>query len=71
MKTRITFEQFFDKVAWLAITAIGVYASTQLRAMSDAVNTLTTNTAVLIERVGNQSGKLDNHEIRINDLENR
>jgi len=71
MNKRITFEQFFDKIAWLAITAIGVYASTQLRAMSDAVNTLTTNTAVLIERVGNQSGKIENHEIRIDELEKR
>jgi len=70
MNKRMTFEQFFDKMAWLIITGVGVYASTQLRTMSENISDLKTNTAVLIERVGTHSTKLDNHEGRINVLEN-
>jgi hypothetical protein len=45
------FVAYFDKLAWGAITAVCIFAATQLQKMSDSIIDLNKNLAVLISRM--------------------
>ena len=66
---RLTFDQFFDKVAWACLTAIALYAATQIKSMGDSVQSLNTNVAVVVATMNSQSKTLDSHDERIRILE--
>lgn len=65
------FDSFFDKLAWGAITAIGLYAATLLKDMGASINNLNTNNAVFIERMNTTAENLRDHDTRIKELESK
>lgn len=58
------FGKFFDKLAWAALTCIALYASSQLSKMSDSVQALNTNIAVIVT-------KMEGYEIQSNEIKGR
>lgn len=65
------FREVFDRVAWAAITAICFYAATQINDMAVSVQELNKNFAVLVERVSNQQGQLNDLSGRVTTLEKK
>lgn len=65
----IKFRQVFDRIAWAAMTAICFYAAGQIRGMAESVQELNKNFAVMVERVSNQQGQLNQLGARVSDLE--
>ena len=45
------FSKFFDKIAWGALTSIALYASSQLSKLSESVQSLSTNFAVIVTKM--------------------
>lgn len=58
------FNSFFDKVAWGALTGIALYASSQLSKMSESVQALNTNIAVIVT-------KMEGYEIQSKEMSSR
>lgn len=58
------FGNFFDKLAWGALTSIALYASSQLSKLSDSVQALNTNIAVIVT-------KMEGYEMQSEEMRNR
>lgn len=65
------FKNAFDRLAWGAMTAICFYVAAQIKDMTSSVQELNKNFAVLVERVSNQQGQLNNLDARISSVESK
>ena len=65
----LIFKEVYDRVSWGAMTLICFYVAKQIKDMAESVQELNKNFAVLVERVSNQQGQLNNHDARITTLE--
>jgi hypothetical protein len=58
------FEGFFDRIGWGLLTAVAVYASTQLAKLSESVSQLNTNIAVIVT-------KMNGYEMQSKEIKDR
>lgn len=45
------FDEFWNKIGWACMTAVALYASSQLQKLSESVSQLNTNIAVIVTRL--------------------
>lgn len=70
-KNRLDFGDFVDRSFWVLLLSASGYIATQARAISNNIQELNEKMANMIAKVGDQSGRLDTYEMRIQALENR
>jgi len=75
-KNHPSFEYFFNKVAWSAITIVIVYAATKLDKLSESVTDLNRNLAVVVYQLQNVEkqneifrSKFDDVDVRLRKIE--
>lgn len=64
-------DAWFDRIVWGIVCMIALYASDQIKNVSESVQRLNENMAVLITGVADLRKNNDDHESRIRKLERR
>lgn len=67
----MNFSLFFERIAWGALAAIVLYASSQLREMTASVQALNTNVSILLEKSKNADERQQEIKQSLRDLEQR
>lgn len=70
-KEHPNFVLFFDRLAWGAITAICIYAASQLQKMSESIYELNKNLAVVVSKMEGVNEAFTDIKHRVERLENK
>ena len=68
---RLDFGHFVDRVFWALITGAALYIASQMRLLSDSVDKLNLNMAVVLYQMDSNRARLDKTDVRLDRLEER
>jgi hypothetical protein len=64
-------DNLFNKIVWASITGCVIFGVSKLDKMSDSIEKLNINIAVIVHEQGFQKSELQKHEERLKHLEGR
>jgi D-mannonate dehydratase len=66
---RLTFAQLVDRVFWLLLIGISTWGVKELAEMSESIQSLNVNMAVVVQQIEYNNKILESHETRIREIE--